>query len=265
MVANGRSPPTSTLTWPSGSMRIVMLASTRRKLSARGLRDQKARSGNADLGLRRDRDRGAGRRRAARCRAGGARCGPGRRARAGCRRPRRDSGCRDSARSPTVSHGVARSSMIGPLASRHHSAPPPTTPRRPRPPARDRGAAHHRMPAVEHEPGIERQPPTGRGAAPTDARASAIRRAARRGAERRRPPGCAGAHRAPLPIPGAPRCADCYPCPSCPIGRPLVRRLATGRCACHTVPANRFSWRLSGFAQNPARPPPPADPLPNAA
>ena len=36
-VTNGCSPPTSTLICPSGSIRIVMLASTRRKLSARGL------------------------------------------------------------------------------------------------------------------------------------------------------------------------------------------------------------------------------------
>src|SRR6187455_237604 len=28
----------------------------------------------------------------------------------------------------------------------------------------------------------------------------------------------------PPPAPGAQRCADCYICPSCPIGRPLVRR-----------------------------------------
>ena len=36
IVTNGRSPPTSTLTRPSGSMRIVMLASTRRKLRRAG-------------------------------------------------------------------------------------------------------------------------------------------------------------------------------------------------------------------------------------
>ena len=63
-------------------------------------REQEARAGNADLGLGRHRDRRRRKRRAARCRAGAAPCGPGRRARAACRRPRPDSGCRDSARSP---------------------------------------------------------------------------------------------------------------------------------------------------------------------
>src|SRR5262245_9430049 len=40
---------------------------------------------------------------------------------------------------------------------------------------------------------------------------------------RARPP-CADAPSTPPPVPGVQRCADCYICPSCPIGRPPVRR-----------------------------------------
>ena len=76
---------------------------------------------------------------------------------------------------------------------------------------------------------IERQPPAGLAQAasqPARLRFAGARTAQRRHAARRA--GCVCARRcciaAPLPIPGAPRCADCYSCPSCPIGRPLVRR-----------------------------------------
>ena len=99
IMMNGRSPPTITLTRPSWSMRIVMLASTSRKLSARGLPISRLVPDNADLGLGRDRHRARRTCRAARCRAAAAPCVPARRAQAACRRLRCDSGCRNSARS----------------------------------------------------------------------------------------------------------------------------------------------------------------------
>ena len=120
--------------------------------------------------------------------------------------------------------------------------------------ADDGGLAHHRMPAVEHEPWIERQPPPGIAQPPSarePRRSEAILSAHRRAPTPRLPLGCAGAHRAPLPVPGAPRRADCYPCPSCPIGRPLVRRFNDWPFSCHMLLANQFSRRPQRFRTEP--------------
>ena len=181
---------------------------------------------------------------------------------------RRDSGCRNSARSPRSATASHRSSMIGPLASRHHTRAAASQHHGDDGDGGDRSPAHHRMPAVEHEPRIERQPPAGL-PQPTR-RAIQPRRGAVFAASRVReragcPPGCAGAHPAPLPVPGAPRCADCYPCPSCPIGRPLVRRLSTGPVTWHALPANRFRMAPQRISHRtpPGRHKPPA-PMPNS-
>ena len=152
-----------------------------------------------------------------------------------------------------------------------------TTARRRRParttttaPSTSVGRAHHRMPAVEHEPGIERQPPAAGMPQGRHERASlrAARRPSATSARATRAgvaPACADAPRAPPPVPGAPRCADCYPCPSCPIGRPLVRRFSDWPFTGHTLPANRFSWRHTGFAQNPVAAATAPHPMPNSA
>ena len=66
------------------------------------------------------------RRRAPRCRAGAARCGRSRRARSACRRPSTVCLPPKFSSIAAVSHGVATSSSIGPLESRHHSATTPT-------------------------------------------------------------------------------------------------------------------------------------------
>ena len=273
IVTNGCSPPTNTLTRPSGSMRIAMLASTRRKLSARGppsadwCRKSRPRPWARPPPSRR-------RRRAPRCRAAGCAVWP-------C-------ASRSSCVPPTSTLIAAAEVLLdrrGEPGRRHieHDRPAATaatTARRRRPADEpDQAAtivvrAHHRMAAIEHEPGIERQPPSGLAKAPSAAdRAATRRRDDQRGA-------CAvhgrGARHRPAPAwvrrcassaassSWSAGCADCYPRPSCPIGRPLVRRFSVWLFDRLRLPANRFAWRLSGFARNPAGSPPPLPPMPNA-
>ena len=186
IVTNGRSPPTITLTRPSGSMRIVMLASTSRKLFGPGTCDQQACSGNPDFRLGRHRDRDAGgvaqhdvaqtQCRAALCIALELRA-------ADLDAIAAAEILLDRRRQP----GRERSSMIGPLASRHHSAPPQISRTASDSASGNGGLAHHRMPAVEHEPGIERQPPPGHAKTPRASNPGATRQSFCSIGARRRP------------------------------------------------------------------------------
>ncbi len=258
MVVNGRSPPRITLIRPSGSIRIVGLASTRRKLSTRGLPIRRLVPEMPMSAFDATRNRCA------------------------CRIAQHDVAKPElgAALGVALQHGAAdldaiaiaevlldrRGQPRGRKVERDGAAeqPPPQQPagqenHRQRSHGRDGEAAEDRMLAAEQKPGIEVWQPMRKADGET---AQAPAAPTGHGRPRRPEPAYADAHQAPPPFPGAPRCADCYPYVSCPIGRPLVRRfdpepVTLGPPFSHACRPTDSRDSSSDFARNPRLPPRP--------
>ena len=260
MVSSGRSPPAKTLARPSSSIWTTRLASTRRKLAGARIAHQQACAGNADLRLRSGRHQ----------RAAGIShhdvAQPQRRAPIVVALELRAADLDAVAAAEilldaAVSHGVATSSEIGPLASRHQTAPQAmvSTANRPQSPMVTRRTTGWRRSNMNkglkgsrqlarRKLGRRKRGTRKRGMRKrrhTRAELAALNRARR--SRHRRLPARADAAPARPPSPAARRCADCCSGPSCPIGRPLVRRSETEPLG------SRFTQASQGFRTKPPR------------
>ena len=261
VTSNGRSPPTSTLTRPSGidADRHVGVDQAE-ALGARAC-DQQARAGNADLGLGRHRHRRA---------AGVAQHDVAQAQRGAALLVALELRAADLDAIAAAEILLDRGGEPGRRQIEHDRAAGEPPPQRAAADQHqhgdhghgDRGLAHHRMPAVEQEPGIERQPPSGAAQPPQPAQA----RSAAVGMRRR-----AGFRlRAPMRIQRRlhflerrdartailVRHARSAVPSSAGLDWPVYRS---------RLPANRFSWRRRDFARNPTAPPLPSHPMPNSA